>query len=179
MKILFISDIHGIYENLKFIDNVIKKESIDKLVVLGDLYYSGPKYDSDLKTNGKLVMDFLLKYKDILICMRGNCDSLVDIKASDFQICSDLSMLYVDNLDIYITHGNEYNKDKNNKFNGNVLVYGHEHVPYIERKDNNVFICVGSISLPRYGSMPSYMIYENRTFTIYDINNDVIDSVKL
>lgn len=179
MKLLFISDIHGIYENLDFIDNIIKMKGIDKLVVLGDLYYSGPTYDDNLKVNGNLVMEFLKKHKDILICMRGNCDSLVDIKVSDTPICSDLSMIYVDNLDIYITHGNEYNKNKSNKFNNCILVYGHEHVPYIEKKDNNIFICVGSISLPRHGSRPSYMIYENRNFTIYDINNDIIDSIKL
>lgn len=180
MKILFLSDIHGIYDNLEYIDSVIERENIDKLVVLGDLYYCGFGYNDTYKINSSLVNDFLTKYKDILICMRGNCDSDVDIKVSDFPICNNLSMIFVDGINIYITHGNEYNNKKNNKFNNNgVLVYGHEHVPYIDKIDNMVYICVGSISLPRNNSNASYMIYENRTFTINDIYGNTIDSVTL
>ena len=116
----------------------------------------------------------------MLICMRGNCDSDVDVKVSDFPICNNLSSIFVDEINIYITHCNEYNSKKNNKFNSKgVLVYGHEHVPYIYKKDNMVYICVGSISLPRENSNASYMIYENKKFTLYDVNNEIIDSIIL
>lgn len=180
MKILFLSDIHGIYDNLDYIDSVIDKEKIDKLVVLGDLYYSGFGYDGELDLKSSLVKDFLTKHRDILICMRGNCDSDVDVKVSDFPICNNLSMLLVDDINIYITHGNEYNNKKSNKFTGKgVLVYGHEHIPYIDKKEDIIYICVGSISLPRNNSKASYMIYENRTFTIYSINNDIIDNISI
>ena len=55
MKILFISDIHGIATNLNVIENKIKNEKIDKLVCLGDLYYAGPSYDNKYKINSKKV----------------------------------------------------------------------------------------------------------------------------
>ena len=76
MKILFISDIHGININLKKIEKIIEKEGIDKLVVLGDLYYAGPSYNKKYKIDSMNVKDILTKYSDKIICLRGNCDPL-------------------------------------------------------------------------------------------------------
>lgn len=178
MKILFISDIHGIDNNLKRIEKIIEKEIIDKLVVLGDLYYAGPTYNQKYKVNSKNVKEILTKYRDKIICLKGNCDSLVDVKSSDFPICDNLALICVDGLDIYLTHGNEYSFDKNRKFNRKgMLVYGHEHIPYIKKNNDMIYINVGSISLPRDGNKPTYMIYNNKKFTIYDIDGNVIDSI--
>lgn len=85
MKIIFISDIHGMDKNLHIIEEEIKDQKIDKLVCLGDLY-SG-YYDKES------VKEFLNKYKDILVCMEGNCDSPFDIRESDFPIYSGLSYI--------------------------------------------------------------------------------------
>ena len=178
MKILFFSDIHGITNNLKILEELDKKEKFDKIVCLGDLYYSGPTFDNSLKVDSKYVLEFLMNFSDRLICMKGNCDSDVDIKASDFPICSNLALINTDNLDIYLTHGNEYSMSKNRKFNRKgILVYGHEHIPYIRQNNDMTYICVGSISLPRGDSKSSYMIYNNKTFTLYSIDNEVIDEV--
>lgn len=178
MRILFISDIHGITTNL----HIIKEEKFDKLVVLGDLYYTGLNSNYTNKDiNILYVKELLEEYKDKLICLRGNCDSDVDIKASDFPICNNLTLIHTDNIDIYCTHGNEYSSEKNRKFDGvkGVLIYGHEHTPYIKKDNNMIYINVGSISLPRNSSGPSYCIYEDRTFTIYNIDKEVIDKVEV
>ncbi len=180
MKILFVSDIHGIIDNLKIVEKKIKEEDIDKLVCLGDLYYNGPNYEGKSKINSKEVFEFLAKYSDILICMMGNCDSNVDIKASDFPICSGVSLINTDGLDIYITHGNEYSFEKSRKFNRTgILVYGHEHIPYIKRNKNMIYVNVGSISLPRENNAPTYAIYENKNITIYDVNDNKINTIDL
>ena len=180
MKILFISDIHGIAINMKKIEKVIESEKIDKLVVLGDLYYAGPTYNKKIEVNSMYVKDILTKYSDKIICLRGNCDSDVDIKASDFPICNNLSLICVDGLDIYLTHGNEYNIEKNRKFNRKgILVYGHEHIPYIKKDKEMIYINVGSISLPKDDNKPTYMIYDNKKFTIYDIENNKLDCINL
>jgi len=180
MKILFISDIHGIDVNLKKIECVVKNKKIDKLVVLGDLYYAGPTYKQDYEVKSISVKGILTKYADKIICLKGNCDSDVDIKASDFPICNNLSLICVDGLDIYLTHGNEYNFEKNRKFNRKgVLVYGHEHIPYIKKNNDMVYINVGSISLPKNNYKPTYMIYENKKFIIYDIEENIVDSLEL
>lgn len=102
--------------------------------------------------------------------MKGNCDSEVDIKASDFPICSNISLICVDGLDIYITHGNEYNIDKDRKFQRKgILIYDHEHYPFIKKKNDIIYINVGSISLPKNDSKTSYGIYKDKIFTIYEI----------
>ena len=180
MKILFISDIHGITDNLETVEKKIVEENIDKLVCLGDLYYTGPTYEGNNKINSKGVFDFLTKHNDILICMMGNCDSKVDIKASDFPINSGVSLINTEGIDIYITHGNEYSFEKNRKFNRKgILVYGHKHIPYIKKDENMIYINVGSISLPRNNNNPTYAIYKNKNITIYDINDNKIDSIDL
>ncbi len=180
MKILFISDIHGIDVNLKKIEDIIKKEKIDKLVVLGDLYYSGPTYNQKYKINSVSVKDILTKYSDKIICLKGNCDSDVDIKASDFPICNNLALICVDGLDMYLTHGNEYSFEKHKKYNRKgILIYGHEHIPYIKKNEDMVYINVGSISIPKENNKPTYMIYESKKFTIYDIEENIFDSIKL
>ncbi len=180
MKILFISDIHGITTNLNVIDNKLQTEKFDKLVCLGDLYYAGPSYDNKYEINSKGVFDFLTKYQDKLICMMGNCDSSVDIKASDFPISNGISLINTDGLDIYITHGNEYSFEKNRKFNRKgILIYGHEHIPFIKKNGDMIYINVGSISLPRNNFNPTYAIYENKKITIYDINNNIVESINL
>ena len=178
MKILFMSDIHGIPENLEYIRKLDLKEKFDKIVVLGDLYHAGLTYSNIKEVDVNKVKDFLMQYQDKIIALRGNCDSDADIKSTDFPICNTLALIHVDGIDIYCTHGNEYNKRNHEKLNRRgVLIYGHEHFPYIEQIDEMVYVNVGSISLPRNNSKPSYAIYENQTITIYAIGGFVIDQV--
>lgn len=181
MKILFISDIHGISINLKKIEKIIEREKIDKLVVLGDLYYAGAIYFQNDEAGNIDVKTILTKYADKLICLKGNCDTEVDIKTSDFLVCSNLALICVDGLDIYLTHGNEYNIEKNRKFNNRkgILVYGHEHIPYIKKENEMIYICVGSISLPRNNTKPSYLIYDNHKFTLYDIDEKIVNEIEV
>ena len=169
MKIMFISDIHGIKTNLEKVREEYQKHQCNKLVVLGDLYYMGPKQKVIDDYDSSYVNEFLESFQDNLICMRGNCDSDVDKKISNFPILEELSVISTGNLDIYLTHGNIYNED-NWKKNNSILVYGHYHIPFIKEKGNNLFINPGSISLPRGDYDPSYMILEDDVFTIYDIS---------
>ena len=179
MRILFFSDIHGIDKNLNIIEREIKDKHIDQLVCLGDLYYTGPTYNEEYVISSNKVHEFLTKYKDILICMKGNCDSAIDIKSSDFPICEGISLINVDNLDIYITHGNEYSYEKNRLLNNpGILIYGHKHIPFIKKEDNMTYICVGSISLPR-NDIATYAIYDNKQIIIYDIDGNIVDGTNL
>lgn len=179
MKILFFSDIHGIKKNLNHIEKIINLKKIDKIVVLGDLYYPGPNYDKKEEIDSLYVKNFLMNYQSKIICLRGNCDSDVDVKATDFPICSNLVLINTDQLDIYCTHGNEYNIDNNKKINKGILVYGHDHIPFIKKEDDMIYINTGSISLPKNDCEASYLIYENRGFILYDINENLIESIKI
>lgn len=170
MKILFISDIHGEYANL----DVIDKFDFNKLIFLGDLYNHGNEI-TDNTFN-----DFCNKYRDKLICVKGNCDSDNDYKKLNIPLVGDYFTIKDGNINIVCTHGHLYNYHKLSHFDSSsVLIYGHEHIPYIEVENDIVYICVGSISKPRYGSKAGFCIYENHKFTLYSITGEIIDVISI
>lgn len=176
MKILFFSDIHGLTTNIYKLQKIIDEINFDKIVVLGDLY-DHCFYRKNKDVNNESVKRFLESYKDRLIVLRGNCDSIEDIKYSNFEIIDDISMIEVDNINIYLTHGNKYRYLYNDTFCNGVLIYGHEHIPYIKKELDMVYINTGSISLPRNDIGATYTIYENRMFTIYNMKNKIVAEI--
>lgn len=136
MKILFFSDIHGIKKNLSKLESLIEKEKFDKMIVLGDLY-NREFYNNKEIFDNKAVYKFLTKYKEKLIITKGNCDSNIEI--GNFFIHEDMASICVDDINFYLTHGNQYNYYKEFKKKG-ILIYGHEHIPYIRKKGNTVYI---------------------------------------
>lgn len=177
MKIMFISDIHGIKTNLPTIKEKFAELKCDKLVVLGDLYYIGPRNKMREDYDIPAVQEFLESFKEKLICLRGNCDSDVDILISDFPIINELGLISLDNRELYLTHGHIYNENNWNHTNS-ILIFGHYHIPFIKEKDSNLYINPGSISLPKEQN-PSYLIYENNKFIIYDIYDNELSSIDL
>ena len=173
MKLMFISDIHGISTNLKKIKEKFEELKCDKLVVLGDLYYIGPRNKMIEGYNISEVQEFLESMKDKLLCMRGNCDSEVDLMVTNFPIMNDLSFIMTENHDLYITHGHIYNESNWMKENS-ILIYGHFHIPFIKKIETNYYINPGSISLPKEGNKLSYLIYDENKVTIYDIHDNII-----
>lgn len=178
MKIMFISDIHGISTNLEKVKERFKTLECNKLVVLGDLYYIGPRNRMNEGYNIQEVENFLETFKDKLICIKGNCDSEVDAMISPFPIINELSLISIDNKDIYLTHGHIHNETNWEKENS-ILVYGHFHLPFIKENAGKIFMNPGSISLPKGDNLPTYMIYDNNKFTIYDINDNIIASKEI
>lgn len=178
MKIMFISDIHGIKTNLEKIKEKYQELSCDKLVVLGDLYYIGPRNKMIEGYDIKAVQTFLESMKENLICIKGNCDSEVDISVSSFPIINELSLIMTEQHDLYITHGHIYNESNWSKENS-ILIYGHFHIPFIKKIETNYYMNPGSISLPRDGYKPSYLIFEEDKVTIYDIDDNIIQEEEL
>ena len=174
MKIMFISDIHGISDNLGKIREKYKEFKCEKLVILGDIYNNYNYYDN----NKEKVQEFLNDFKDNLICVRGNCDFLTDLYDIPTQPVKEIDIIKTNNLDIYITHGHIYNEDNWDKEN-TILIQGHTHRPKISKKDNNIYINPGSISLPRGDNLPSYLVFNEKEFIIYDILDNIIDEINI
>lgn len=172
MKLMFISDIHGIKTNLDKVKEKYNELGCDKLVVLGDLYYIGPRNKMIDGYDIEAVKNFLESMKDNLICMRGNCDSEVDISVSNFPITEKLSLIMMENRDIYITHGHIYNETNWNKENS-ILIYGHFHIPFIKKIETNYYMNPGSISLPRE-NIATYLVLDEKYATIYDVEDNMI-----
>lgn len=175
MKLMFISDLHGSAYYAKKIKEIFEKENPDKIVSVGDLLYHGPRNDFPKDYNTKEVTAILNSFKDKMIAVRGNCDSEVDQMVLEFPMMADYVIINADGKDIFVTHGHLYDPENLPKIVENaVFVSGHIHLPIAEKKGNTAILNPGSASLPKEDNIPSYMLYENKTFKIIGIENGEI-----
>ncbi len=173
MKILIASDIHGDKYYARKIEEIINKEKVDKVILLGDFLYHGPRNDLPFDYDTMETAQTLNKYKDLIIAVRGNCDAEVDQMILDFDISSDYKIFEIDGLKLYLTHGH-LNDMLPKREEDSILLNGHTHVYKLE--DN--YINPGSISIPKKTNNHTYIIYENRKFTIYDeFGNKLVERV--
>ena len=180
MKLLVISDIHGSLFYLKKIIEIFEKNLYDKIIILGDELYHGPRNPLPKDYNPKEVAELLNKYKNKIIAVRGNCDSEVDQMVLNFPIRADYNMILWENKKIFITHGHIYNIDNPLSIEkGDIMLYGHFHVPMIKEKDGIIFLNPGSISLPKENSLNSFGVFENGNFYIKDMEENILMETEL
>ncbi len=178
MKVLFVSDIHGSSYYAKKLQEICCTENPDKIVILGDLYYHGPTNGLTLEYNPMEVSHILNSLKDKLYVVKGNCDSLVDETISDFPFHDSL-MLDIEGKKVFCTHGNKYHISNLPDFDFDIMAYGHFHTGFIKKDDAHIFINPGSISLPRDGTVHSYIIVDNGKIILKDIDSHVIDMLNM
>ena len=176
MKIIVISDIHGSLFYMNKIKEIIDKSNVDKIVLLGDLYYHGPRNPLTQEYNPQQVANILNSYKDKILCVRVNCDAQVDEMLSEFKF-NDNVKLDINGKRFFFTHGHKYNID-NLPDNIDVIVYGHFHTGFIKQKDNVICVNSGSISLPKDNTKNSYLIIDDNNIKLMDLDGNVIDRIK-
>ena len=173
MKYLVISDIHGSNYYAKKIDEIYNKENPDKIILLGDLYYHGPRNPLTEEYNPMEVSKLLNNLKDKILCTRGNCDADVDEMISEFEFNDNIE-LDINGKKFFFTHGHKFNID-NIPNNIDVLVYGHFHTGFIKEKDGVICVNSGSISLPKNGTKNSYLIINDNEIILKDVETNIID----
>ena len=170
MKILIASDIHGSAYFCKLLLERIEAEKADRVLLLGDILYHGPRNDLPKDYAPKKVIEMLNPIKNKLLCVRGNCDTEVDQMVLDFPVLADYAVIPVDNKLIYATHGHIYNENNLPPIcEGDVLLNGHTHVPKCTEHENYIYINPGSVSIPKENSKHSYVTLENGEFLWKDI----------
>lgn len=176
MKLLIASDIHGDLDSARLIIEAYKNEGCDKILLLGDILYHGPRNDLPKTYNPKAVIELLNQYKDKILAVRGNCDTEVDQMVLNFPILADYCCLALDGLTIYATHGHKYNMDHPLPLNdGDILLHGHTHVLTCQQfGEGNIYLNPGSAAIPKNCNPRTYMIYENRRFIVKDLENNVL-----
>ncbi len=176
MKILIASDIHGDLESMRLVLEVYIKEKCDKILLLGDLLYHGPRNDLPKTYNPKGVIKLLNENRGCIMSVRGNCDTEVDQMVLDFPILADYICLSLDGLCVYATHGHKINTDSPLPFiDGDILLHGHTHIPALEEfGEENFYLNPGSVAIPKGGFPGSYMVYESRCFTVKDFEGNII-----
>lgn len=176
MKLLICSDIHGDLDSMQKIIKAYKDENADKILILGDLLYHGPRNDLPKTYAPKEVIKILNENKNLILAVRGNCDTEVDQMVLDFPILADYALLSLDGLTVFATHGHHHNTATPPPLkSGDILLNGHTHVLACEEFGNGCFyINPGSAALPKEGNPRSYMIYEKRTFTTKTFDGEIV-----
>ncbi len=178
MKIFIASDIHGsAYYCQKLID-AFHSEKADRMLLLGDILYHGPRNDLPQGYAPKEVIAMLNPLSDRIICVRGNCDGEVDDMVLDFPVLAEYAIISDSSLGanvIFATHGHHFNASKLPKLKGgDILLHGHTHIPTFE-KINGVFVVnPGSVSIPKENSEHSYMIFENSEFIRKSLDGEIL-----
>lgn len=178
MKFLIASDVHGSAYYAEKLISIMEKEGAEKLVLLGDIYNHGPRNPFPEEYNPGKVATLLNAITDKLIVVKGNCDSEVDKMISEFDF-NENTVIVSGGKTAFLTHGHVYNKDQMPKTSYSAVIYGHFHTGFIEKKGETVVANAGSVSLPKGGTPSSYMILEEGTLTLFDIDGKELNKVIL
>lgn len=171
MKLMIASDLHGSAYYCRQMLEAFAREGAEKLLLLGDLLYHGPRNDLPRDYAPKEVIAMLNAEADRLLCIRGNCDAEVDQMVLDFPILADYCVLFEGGRTIYVTHGHVFTEDAPPKLRaGDVLLTGHTHVPKCTDHGTYWYLNPGSVSIPKNGSWHGYMTLENGVFRWKDLD---------
>ena len=176
MKWMIASDLHGSAYYCRKMLEAFEREGADRLFLLGDLLYHGPRHDLPREYAPKEVIPLLNGKKEKLLCVRGNCDAEVDQMVLEFPVLADYAVLPVGRRLIYATHGHIYHvKNLPPLAPGDVLLHGHTHVPaWTEFGQGNLYLNPGSVSIPKENSPHSYMTLEENTMQWKELESSAV-----
>lgn len=180
MKYMFASDIHGSAWYCRKMLKAYEEERADRLVILGDLLYHGPRNDLPKEYAPKAVIQMLNDKKDELYVVRGNCDAEVDQMVLQFPIMADYCIIMDGERTIYASHGHIYNQNNLPPMkSGDIFIHGHTHVLTAEKREDYTLLNPGSVSLPKEGNIPTYAVMENGVFRIKGFDGEVVKELQL
>lgn len=165
MKLIIASDIHGSAFWCGKLMELVERVQPDKLLLLGDLLYHGPRNDLPRDYAPKQVIPMLSKYADRILAVRGNCEAEVDQMVLPFPCMSDSAQVLVDGKTLYLTHGHHHSPEALPPLpEGSIFLSGHTHVKLDVVKNGIRCLNPGSVSIPKDGSH-SCLIWEDGTFS--------------
>lgn len=178
MKLMVISDIHGSAHFLNQAIEAFRRERADRILILGDVLYHGPRNDLPQGYAPKEVAEILNGLKDKILCVKGNCDSEVDQCVLEFPIMAEYVIIDFDGKTVFATHGHKLDGEyKTLAMSANVVLSGHTHVPVIEKRDGVIYANPGSVSIPKDDSKHGYAILESQKLLLKTSNKISIKSM--
>jgi len=186
MRALILSDIHGSALAARQALSFFEKFKCDKIFLLGDTLYHGPRNPLPAGHGPMQVVEALSPYKDRIIAVRGNCDADVDLMMLDFPIENEYTVIEDCGFHLFLSHGHIFmpecfpaNALENIDSTGappaadhpqkpviDAYLFGHTHIWKLEKNFRNVFLVnPGSTSLPKGGNPPTFGFYESTPAT--------------
>lgn len=175
MRYFIATDIHGsAYWAQKVVDKFAESQA-NVLVLLGDIYYHGPRNPMPKDYSPKNVANILNTVADKMLVLKGNCDSEVDQYVSDFQFVGDTFVMTENGTKIYLTHGHIFNEQNLPKLSdGDVLIHGHFHSTTVNVVNNVTVIGLSSCALPKTDNVPCYAILDENQIVICDFDDGIL-----
>ena len=175
MKLMIASDIHGSAFFCRQMVEAFRREDAQKLLLLGDILYHGPRNDLPKDYAPKRVIELLNGVREYLLCVRGNCEAEVDQMVLTFPVMADYCALPLGEHILYATHGHVHGEtNPPPMMHGDVLLCGHTHVPAFNRHEGFTYVNPGSTSIPKNGSAHGYMTLEDGVFSWKDLDGGAI-----
>lgn len=180
MKYMFASDIHGSAYYCKKMLEAYAESGAERLILLGDVLYHGPRNDLPKEYAPKEVIAMLNALKTQIYCVRGNCDTEVDQMVLEFPVLADYALFALNGLTFYATHGHVYNEAALPPMQSeDILIHGHTHLLRADKESGHWILNPGSVSIPKGGNPATYAVLEDDVFTIYDFDKNVVRQVTL
>ena len=174
MKLLIASDIHGDALWCRKLVQAVERDQPDRIVLLGDLLYHGPRNKVPANYDPPAVIALLNALAESIVAVRGNCEAEVDQMVLDFPCMADYALLAdpATGHTLFLTHGHVYGAGKHNSTDrlpplhaGDALVFGHTHIKVSEEGPGGIWLFnPGSVGIPKDGSH-SYGLYEDGVFS--------------
>lgn len=178
MNYMFASDIHGSAWYCRKLLEEYRRSGADRLILLGDILYHGPRNDLPREYAPKEVIAMLNAIKSEIIAVRGNCEAEVDQMVLEFPVMADYGVLVLNGLTFYATHGHVYHPENLPPMKeGDILVYGHTHLLRAETLGDYYVVNPGSVSIPKGGNPATYGILEEKVFKILDFQGNTVKTL--
>ncbi|MDY6393127.1 MAG: phosphodiesterase [Bacilli bacterium] len=172
MRIIIASDIHGRTNAAKRLEAVIASLRPDRVVLLGDYLYNGPRNGVPSDYDPMAVSTILNRFAPKVIGIRGNCDSRIDETLLRFTM-ENSKVCYFNGFRCDLIHGDLLTSDLLSVSRGDVLMYGHTHVPTLKKADGVTYVNPGSISFPKGGYPPTYAVMDGSRVEIRNLDDDI------
>jgi len=173
MKWLIASDIHGSALYCEKLIKSYRSEHAQRLLLLGDILYHGPRNNLPAEYDPKAVISMLNSMKDEILCVRGNCDTEVDQMVLNFPIMAEYAIICVGERMIFATHGHNFNCNNLPPIrHGDILLHGHTHIPKCDDMGDYIYLNPGSVSIPKEHSAHGYMTLDGNIFEWKSLDGD-------
>ena len=180
MKLLIASDLHGDVSAARALLRQLDAEGAEKLILLGDYLYHGPRNGLPGAYDPKGVAELLNACADRLFCVRGNCDSEVDQMMLSFPMMAEYALFHADGHGLFCTHGHRIGPSAPPPMGcGDVLLCGHTHLFAMEQIGDMVYLNPGSPSFPKGGNPPTYLLWDGGLVTLKTLSGEQLRQMQL
>ena len=177
-KYMFASDVHGSAWYCRKMLEAYDRSGAERLILLGDLLYHGPRNDLPKEYAPKEVIAMLNERKNEICTVRGNCEAEVDQMVLNFPVMADYALLELNDLTFFATHGHIFNEEHMPPLKaGDILVHGHTHLLRAHKVGENYILNPGSVSIPKGGNPATYAILDGKTFRIIDFDGNIVKEI--